>query len=66
MTNATKTAPLYLGMTGGEITCAKCAGYTLRESIHNAKAGQTRFTGLNGEHYVLTSENELGTSCEYC
>jgi hypothetical protein len=66
MNTNTITKALYMGMASGEITCINCAGYTLTSSIQNAKGNQVRFHGLNGEFYVLTSEHELGMSCEYC
>jgi hypothetical protein len=64
-TNTTHEA-LYLGMASGEITCTKHAGHTLRSSIENAKTNQTKYKGLNGEFYVLTTEKEIGMNCEYC
>ena len=66
MNTNTITKALYMGMQGGEVTCIKCAGHALTASIENAKANQVRFRGLNGEFYVLTSEEELGMPCEYC
>ena len=66
MNTNTITKALYMGMEGGEVTCIKCAGHALTSSIENAKANQVRFQGLNGEFYVLTSEQELGMDCEYC
>jgi hypothetical protein len=66
MNTNTITKALYMGMEGGEVTCIKCAGHSLKSSIQNAKANQVRFQGLNGEFYVLTSEQELGMPCEYC
>ena len=66
MNTNTITKALYMGMEGGEVTCINCAGHTLKISIVRAKANQVRFQGLNGEFYVLTSEQELGMDCEYC
>lgn len=61
-----KHQPLYVSLQSGELTCYSCAGYALRSSISNAKAGTERFTGINGEPFVLTFAQESAQDCEYC
>ena len=53
----TITKPLYVGSRDWALVCYDCAGYTLQAAIKNAKPGQVKFQGMNGETYDLVDDD---------
>jgi len=57
---------LYVGEEQGEVLCIKCAGYTLKSAINNAKASQFIFAGMNGERFFVYENDIEGIDdCEH-
>lgn len=59
--NTTTTRTLYVGTRDCALVCERCAGYTLQSAIRNAKPGQTKFLGIDGEMFELVDDDMMAT-----